>query len=78
MEIGFCPYCEEYEFTINRADQIMVSKKEVGIFYNIAPDDLWELIEVGLLSGILRKVWASDDKEFVEVMIASIINEERR
>ncbi len=62
-----CPICDNYDFTINRADQFMVSKKEVGTFYNIDPEDLWKLIEVGLRQGILSKIWTSDDGKFTDV-----------
>ncbi len=53
MEPTTCPTCDNYDFNINRADQFMVSKKSVGTFYNIGPEDLWKLIEAGLEQGFL-------------------------
>ncbi len=62
-----CPICDNYDFTINRADQFMVSKKSAGTFYNIDPEDLWKLIEVGIEQDILNRIWVSDDGKFTHV-----------
>ncbi len=73
MEIETCPICDNYDFAINRGDQFMVSKKSVGTFYNIDPEDLWRLIEIGLEKGILNKIWVSDDKKFTEVSLEKAV-----
>lgn len=72
MNAETCSICDNYDFTINRADQFMVSKKSVGTFYNIDPEDLWKLIEMGLNKGILNKVWVSDDEMFTEVSFEKV------
>jgi len=54
-------YCDDWEFSIDRADEFMVSKKNSGKWFVISPPDLWELIEISLRQGIIKTVDPKDE-----------------
>ena len=48
-------WCDEYDFTINRADEYMVKEKATQQWYVIAPPDVIKAIEKCLELGYLEK-----------------------
>ena len=44
-------WCDEYEFTINRADEYMVREKPDGRWYIASPNVITTLIEVAIKRG---------------------------
>lgn len=44
-------WCDEYEFTINRADEYMVREKPDGHWYVISPHDVVALIQASINRG---------------------------
>ena len=44
-------WCDEYEFTINRADEYMVRKKPDGRWYIASPGVIIALIEAAIKRG---------------------------
>jgi len=60
-------YCDEWEFTINRADEFMVGEKATALWYVISPEELWELISLSLRNDILEVTWQSGDGRYSHV-----------
>ncbi len=60
-------WCDKYEVTVNRADNIMLAKVNPetywadGKWWEITPDCLWKLIEMGLASGFLQEKQIVDE-----------------
>ena len=61
-------YCDEFEFTINRADQFMIRDKSGDKWICIAPPDLWKLVEIGREKGIIADTWIDGNYSQVEIV----------
>ena len=60
-------YCNEYEFTINRADEFMVMEKTENQWYNIDPETLVKLIKHNLNNDVLKIVWQENNFKQVKM-----------
>jgi len=60
-------WCDKYDVTVNRADNVMLAKvnpetyNAEGKWWEITPDCLWQLIEMGLASGFLKEKQIVDE-----------------
>ena len=60
-------YCDDYEFTINRADEYMVKKKSETYWYVISPEDVWNMIQRELNAGNIKVLSRIMDDTFISV-----------
>ncbi len=61
-------WCDEYEFTINRADDYMIRRKSDGKWYSIDPDNFMRLIEKAFDDGLITITNTTDNFYQIETI----------